>query len=300
MSESPFTPIHRKHDTDRILKIAILGDGFCGKTAITDRFCIGQFKQAYKMTIGVNFGTKKARYKTGETITLQLWDIAGQERFKAFRTQYYKGAYGAILVYDITNKLTFHDCPNWVTEYQQKVGENGNRVVVMGNKVDLAGSPKVDPRTKKPYERQVTAEEGKNFADSIRSPFFETSAKDNLNIDESFAMLVDLILAKKKSKTLVLDSFATIEAGFKSLEMVFAENNVGKIYDALIKLKQSIFFSNPYSCVLGNMSEFIAYLPNAELTGEVKTSLSQASEAWKKYYTVSLKDGQYVTSEIKE
>jgi len=297
MKISPYEILDKKANTDRFFKILVLGDGFVGKTGTTIRFCEGQFKEEYKMTIGVNFGTKKIKYNKDQiTYTLQLWDIAGQERFKAFRTQYYSGSLGAIIIYDVCNKLTFMDIPNWVGEFQENMGNKP--IVVAGNKVDLPGSGVIDPRTRKPYVRQVTPEEGKEYADSIDAFFFETSAKLGQNIDNMYAKMIDVINGKKVAKVLTLNSFDTIESGFDMIEKLIPEKNPGKIYDILIRLKQTIFKTNPYSMVLGNMSQWIMYLPTATLTEDVSTSLSQSLDGWKKYYSSSLKEGEAVSSNI--
>ncbi len=298
MSDPPYEILDKKSRTENFFKILVLGDGFVGKTGTTIRFCEGQFKDDYKMTIGVNFGTKKIKYnKDQKTYTLQLWDIAGQERFKAFRTQYYSGALGAIILYDVSNKLTFMDIPNWVSEFQEN---NGNQpIIIAGNKVDLPGSGEIDPRSRKPYERQVTAEEGKEYAESIDAFFFETSAKLGQNIDNMYTTMIDIINAEKVSKLVTLNSLDTIETGFDMIKKLIAEKNPGKIYDVLIRLKQTIFKTNPYSAVLGNMSEWLIYLPTATLTQDVVTSLVDSVESWKNYYKISLEEGQAVSSDIK-
>lgn len=287
--------LSKEEKTNNVYKILILGDGFVGKTAITIRFCEGQFQDEYKMTIGVNFGTTKFRYKE-DTYTLQLWDIAGQERFKVFRTSYYKAATAAILVYDVTNRLTFMDLPNWTSESQHTVGTVP--LIVIGNKVDLPESGLIDPRTMDSYKKQVSYNEGKEFADSVNATFLETSAKNNYNIDIMFVGLVDAIRAKSRSKRLEIDSFSTIELGFSTIRRIINENDVGKIYDTLLRLKQSIFQNNPYSVVLGNISDWIQYVTKVPLSDQVKVALNTSIDGWHHYYPHSLEDGQAVTTKI--
>ncbi|MHA1404809.1 MAG: GTP-binding protein [Candidatus Helarchaeota archaeon] len=295
MAWQPYEILDKTENTENIYKIIVLGDGFVGKTAITVRFCENQFKDEYIMTIGVNFGTKKFRYK-GTSYTLQIWDIAGQERFGAFRTSYYSAAVGVILVYDVTNKLTFLDLPNWTCEFQQLIGTKP--VVVVGNKLDLPDSGQVDSRTGRPYEKQVGFKEGKCFADSINATFLETSAKGNYNIDNMFTVLVDSVDEKLFSNMLNVNSFNSIDLGFNKLYSLVSGNDVSKIYDSLMMLKHSIFQQNPYSVVLGNINEWINYLPKAPYTSEVSSLLLKSMDVWQQYYEQSLKEGEAVSSRI--
>ncbi|NHI91683.1 MAG: GTP-binding protein [Candidatus Lokiarchaeota archaeon] len=281
--------------TDNIYKIVVLGDGFVGKTGITIRFCEGYFKEDYKCTIGVQFGTKKFRYKNFN-YGLQLWDIAGQERFKIFRTSYYNGAVGAILVYDVTNRLTFLDLPNWVHELQEVVGPRP--IVIAANKMDLPDSGLIDPRTNEPYRKEVSFKEGKYFADSINAMFLETSAKENYNIDNMFTFIVDGIDENMESFVFNIDTFDSVDIGFNALDQTLEENDKGKIYDVLIRLKQAIFSKNPYSIVLGNINEWIDYIPRMELNFKVKGLLYKSIDAWRYYYGQSLQEGVPVTSKI--
>lgn len=291
----PYEILDKTEKTENVYKIVVLGDGFAGKTAITVQFCENQFHDEYTMTIGLNFGTKKFRYK-GRTYTLQIWDIAGQERFNAFRAKYYSAALAVILVYDVTNRLTFLDLPNWVHEYQHVVGPQP--IVLAGNKIDLPSSGSIDPRTGDPHLREVTYKEGRSFADSINATFLETSAKGNYNIDNLFTLVVDSVNGDIKSYMLLLGSFKSVEIGFNLMVKLILQGNARSIYNGLIKLKQSIFKVNPYSVVLGNLSEWIRYMPGAELNNQVKTNLLLSLDAWKYYYQQSVKEGEAVRSKV--
>lgn len=290
---NPHEILEKTATTDIIYKIIVLGDGFVGKTAITIRFCEGQFQDDYKMTIGVNFGTKKFWYKNN-TYTLQIWDIAGQERFRAFRSNYYSAALGAILVYDVTNKLTFLDLPHWVVECQSILGRIP--ILIAANKLDLVNSGLTDPRTGNPYTMEVSFKECEKFADRVKASFLETSAKGNLNIDNLFTHIIDGIEEGKWSDPLPIEPYQSIELGFAKVVRFLHLGDTERIYDSLIWLKQSIFQDNPYSVVLGNISEWINYLPKANLTNQVKTDLLKSINAWKHYYKQSLQDGQPVVS----
>lgn len=281
--------------TGKMFKLIVLGDGFVGKTAITVRYCEDRFQKEYKMTIGVNFGVKKLQYKN-LNYNLQIWDIAGQERFQFLRAQYYMGAVGVILVYDVTNKLTFQNLANWASEFQEQIGNKP--IVLVGNKIDLPTTGYIDPRSKKQYEKEVSYEEGKEFAKSLNAHFFETSAKQNYSIDNMFMNIIDLIDDKRNSFPLKLHSYETIEFGFKQLGALIDEGVSGKIFDGLLKLKQAIFKLNPYSVVLGNMNQWIQFIPHAQVNEDIKERLIQNREAWKLYYNQSLQEGQAVTAKI--
>lgn len=279
----------------KIFKVIVLGDGFVGKTAITTRFCEDQFQQEYKMTIGVNFGNKTLRYKNNEIYNLQIWDVAGQERFKFLRTSYYAGAFGVILVYDVTNKLTFLNLANWTVEFQEKIGTKP--AIVVANKVDLPTSGMINQMTRRYYEREVSSEDGKEFADFLNAPYIETSAKNGLNVHQLFTTLVDLIEDKGYTNELYLDSYDTIEFGFTQLEGLLYQQDVGKVYDALLKLKQSIFQQNPYSIVLGNVNAWAEYIPRSRLSRVIREKLAATITAWKVHYPQSMQEGQAVHSE---
>lgn len=299
MSWSPLKPL-KGPKVDRFFKIIVLGDGFVGKTAITTQFCEDKFDSDYKMTIGVNFGEKRFRYGPENLAYIfSLWDVAGQERFRILRTEYYAGAQAALLVYDMTNRLTFLDLYNWIVEVQKIVGNIP--MVVVGNKLDLvsSGSRAKDSRTRQPYKKEVAFIEGKYFADSINGIFLETSAKKNYNIDNLFSMTVEIIEGDVQSTRIsALDPFKSVTLGFETIEQLITSDDNSKIYDALIKLKQSIFDYNPYSVVLGNLTNWIQIVPNLEFTYKVKAKFIESVDAWRAHYRDSISEGKAVTSRI--
>eukprot|EP01119_Soliformovum_irregulare_P025915 TRINITY_DN971_c0_g1_i1.p2 TRINITY_DN971_c0_g1~~TRINITY_DN971_c0_g1_i1.p2 ORF type:complete len:143 (+),score=38.29 TRINITY_DN971_c0_g1_i1:261-689(+) len=120
-------------------------------------------------------------------IKLQLWDTAGQERFQTITTSYYRGAHGILVVYDVTNKLTFKNVKTWLSDIDRFTSSTVVKGLV-GNKMDVDTLP---PENK--MKREVTFDEGKQFADSLNIPFFETSAKDGRNVDETFEALCQLV-----------------------------------------------------------------------------------------------------------
>ena len=166
-------------DVDHIFKVLIIGDSSVGKSNILLRFSDNIFHDTFLPTIGVDF--KIRNVKMGDqTIKLNIWDTAGQERFKTITSTYYKGAHGIILAYDITDRESFNNVNNWLAEVKKHAGAQVIKLLV-GNKCDLEN------------ERVVTAKEGKEFADSLGISFMETSAKQRINIDESFMTLTKQI-----------------------------------------------------------------------------------------------------------
>ena len=132
------------------------------------------------MTIGVEFGAKTIQLN-GKTIKIQIWDTAGQEAFQAITRTYYKGAIGALLVYDITRKDTFIHARKWLDEVKNNSSKTIT-VILIGNKKDLE------------EKRQVTYEEGEAFAKENDLMFLETSAKTSYNVVEAFNLSASSIL----------------------------------------------------------------------------------------------------------
>ncbi|KAJ8503750.1 hypothetical protein OPV22_004636 [Ensete ventricosum] len=123
------------HEYDYLFKIVLIGDSGVGKSNILSRFTRNEFCLDSKSTIGVEFATKTLQIE-GKTIKAQIWDTAGQERYRAITSAYYRGAVGALLVYDITKKQTFDNVRRWLRELRDHADSN---IVIMmvGNKSDL-------------------------------------------------------------------------------------------------------------------------------------------------------------------
>lgn len=162
----------------QIYKVLLLGDGNVGKTSLVRRFCEGKFEESRILTIGVDFQIKTVQLKE-RTIRLSIWDIAGQDRFRAFRDQFYSGTLAAALVYDVTAPATFFNLPRWRDEVLESVP--GVPMCVLGNKVDLG--PVVPPGEAEGWARF----EG-------QMPFLQTSALTGHNVEEFFKGLGYLAL----------------------------------------------------------------------------------------------------------
>ena len=163
-----------------LFKYIIIGDAAVGKSNLLLRYAHGQFKDEYQLTIGVEFGAKTIQIN-GKQIKIQIWDTAGQEAFQAITRTYYKGAIGALLVYDITRKDTFIHVTKWLEEVRNNSSKTIT-VILIGNKKDLED------------KRQVSYEEGEAFAKENGLMFLETSAKTAYNVVESFNLSAQCIL----------------------------------------------------------------------------------------------------------
>lgn len=167
-----------------IYKVALIGDGNVGKTSLVRRFCEGKFDESRILTIGVDFQIKTVQL--GEkTVRLSIWDIAGQDRFRAFRDQFYSGTLAAALVYDVTSPATFFNLARWRNEVLASVP--GVPLAVIGNKKDLG--PVVPPGEAEGWAKF----EG-------RMPFLQTSALTGENVEAFFQGLA--YLAYKQTEKL--------------------------------------------------------------------------------------------------
>ena len=123
--------------TDELVyKVLLLGDSSVGKTCFLLRYCDKSFQDAHLSTIGLDYRLKTMTLKNNKSIKLQIWDTAGQDRFRAITKNYYKGANGIILIYDVTNKQTFENVKNWITQIKEEANQNVI-IYLAGNKIDM-------------------------------------------------------------------------------------------------------------------------------------------------------------------
>jgi len=172
---------------EHLFKVLVVGDIGTGKTSIIKRYVHGIFSNHYKATIGVDFALKVINLDANTVVRLQLWDIAGQERFGNMTRVYYKEAVGAFIVFDVTRVSTFEAVQKWKHDIDSKVHlPNGEKVpvVLLANKCDLAKEGLV----KNSAQMEQYCEE-KGFVG-----WFETSAKENLNINQAAEFLVQRII----------------------------------------------------------------------------------------------------------
>jgi len=177
-------------DYDHLFKLLIIGDSGVGKSSLLVRFADNHFSGNYITTIGVDFKIRTIELH-GEKVKLQIWDTAGQERFRTITSTYYRGTHGVIVVYDVTSGESFANVKRWLHEIDTNC-EVVNRILV-GNKND-------DPERK-----VVLTEDARRFADQMGIRLFETSAKDNINVEEMFRAVTELVLKSKKEQKERLD-----------------------------------------------------------------------------------------------
>ncbi|KAL2135858.1 hypothetical protein VTI74DRAFT_6621 [Chaetomium olivicolor] len=173
---------------DFLFKVVLIGDSGVGKSNLLSRFTRNEFNLDSKSTIGVEFATRSIQIDN-KTIKAQIWDTAGQERYRAITSAYYRGAVGALLVYDISKSLSFENVTRWLKELRDHADSN---IVIMlvGNKTDQR------------HLRAVPTEDGKNFASENGLSFIETSALEATNVDLAFQNILTSIYQIVSSKSL--------------------------------------------------------------------------------------------------
>ena len=157
---------------DYSLKYIIVGEAGVGKSNLLLRYVYDSFKEDYQLTIGVEFGEKLVKYNN-KTYKIQIWDTAGQEQFRSITRAYFKSSICSFVVYDITNRETFENVKHWVEDCRNYMPKNV-LIFLVGNKSDLE------------EQRKISKDEGEELADSFGLSFFETSAKNNVNVNSIF------------------------------------------------------------------------------------------------------------------
>jgi len=184
----------------------LIGDSGVGKSNLLSRFTRGTFDLDNKSTIGVEFATKTIKIDGKVIVKAQCWDTAGQERYRAITSAYYRGAVGALLVYDITKHETFANVERWLSELRDHADQN---IVIMlvGNKSDLRRAFFILAwaLTRDADLRAVTTEEATEFAEKHNLAFIETSALDATGVDTAFQQLLTEIYKLVSRKTLATE-----------------------------------------------------------------------------------------------
>ncbi|RZR91473.1 hypothetical protein BHM03_00019588 [Ensete ventricosum] len=181
-------------DYDYLFKVVLIGDSGVGKSNLLSRFTRDEFSLESKSTIGVEFATRSIRVED-KVIKAQIWDTAGQERFgfltslPPITSAYYRGAVGALIVYDITRHVTFENIERWLKELRDHTDSN---IVIMlvGNKADLR------------HLRAVNTEDAKDFSEKEKAFFMETSALESMNVENAFTEVLTQIYRVVSRKSL--------------------------------------------------------------------------------------------------
>jgi Ras-related protein Rab-1A len=157
---------------DYLYKLLLLGDSAVGKSSLLLRFADDAFKENQISTIGVDWRIRTVNLD-GKCIKLQLWDSAGQERFRTIASAYYRGAHGVAIVFDLSDEKTFENVEIWLEEIGKNAAPNVRKILI-GNKMDMTS------------ERVVDSARARAFADSVGMAYIETSAKSAKNVTEAF------------------------------------------------------------------------------------------------------------------
>lgn len=163
---------HQEQKIDYVFKMVIIGDSAVGKSQLLSRFSKDEFGLESRATVGVEFQTRTI-FIENKMIKAQIWDTAGQERYRAITSAYYRGALGALIVYDITKWYSFEHIPRWLEELRMHA-DNNIVIMLVGNKSDLGNL------------REVPTEDAKQYAEKEGLFFLETSALDATNVENAF------------------------------------------------------------------------------------------------------------------
>ena len=174
---------------DHLYKIIIIGDTSVGKTALLSKYLKGVFPTSPLSTVATEFATKIIQIKEGGYIKAQIWDTAGQEKYKSITYHHYKKSVGGLIVYDITKRSSYNNVKNWYNDLVT-LGEKGCIIALVGNKLDL-----IERNERK---REVSKSEAQAYADENHMLFFETSAYNGNNINDIFEELLQTIYTERR------------------------------------------------------------------------------------------------------
>ena len=182
---------------DYVFKIIIVGDAGVGKSCLLRRFADQSFTDNYINTIGVDFKVRTLEMD-GKSVKLNIWDSAGQERFRTIVNTYYRGAHGIIVVYDTTDRDSFDHLPDWLKDVSELAEPNAKKMLV-GTKVDIDSAP-----------RQVPKDAVASYSAAINVPFIETSSKTGLNVEHAFNQITSMLLEDVSSGDIAMGEQNTI------------------------------------------------------------------------------------------
>ncbi|NXF06540.1 RAB17 protein, partial [Smithornis capensis] len=181
----PGTSLEGSHPT-YMYKVVLLGSMSVGKSSLAYRYVKNDFRELLP-TVGCSFFTQTLHLEEA-TVKFEIWDTAGQEKYHSVCHLYYRDAHAALLVYDIANKATLNRAKLWLEELEKRFLPDEIVIALVGNKTDLAA------------EREVTTEEGEEFARTKGLLFMETSAKSNYQVNDIFMAIVQELLRREKEK----------------------------------------------------------------------------------------------------
>jgi len=182
---------------DYQFRVILIGDSTVGKSSLLKCFTDGTFAEVSDPTVGVDFFARVLKVADGTPIKLQLWDTAGQERFRSITKSYYRNSVGCLLVFDICNRDSYKHIPQWMTEAKRHIEPHKAAFILVGCKRDIA--------MQDTNNREVSEDEARAWAQFNNIPYVETSAKSGLNVEDTFAILTQLIYDRIESGEYKLD-----------------------------------------------------------------------------------------------
>ena len=173
---------------DKKVQLLIIGDSTVGKTSILSRYTNNDFNPHYLATVGLDF-FKKDEVFNGKTVRIKIWDTAGLERYKSLTQGYFRNAEGIMIVYDVSNLVSFENLKYWIQSIKTHINIDKGEVpaIIIGNKIDI-------------FEREVKKEDAEKFAKDEGFQYFETSAKNGKGVNESIKYLVKTVLRNMDDK----------------------------------------------------------------------------------------------------
>ena len=230
-------------------KVVVIGDGSVGKTTLILKYTEKRFRESYIPTIGVQWTVKNVEYKE-YNVSLILWDIAGQDKFKLMRSNFYEGSDAVIIVFDVTSLISFDHVENWLNEVRQYCGNVP--FILLGNKIDLV------------EERKVTQEMIKKISERYNFPYFETSAKTGENVIDMFNAVIDKTLQQEEGEICVETPAESGEERRINIsdeliileELIKNNEKIKVINDEFKTITNEIFRQNPYHEKLEEMTQY--------------------------------------------
>mmetsp|Transcript_30993 Transcript_30993/g.89572 ORF Transcript_30993/g.89572 Transcript_30993/m.89572 type:complete len:218 (-) Transcript_30993:46-699(-) len=169
-----------------LCRLLLLGDSGVGKSSLMLRFATNRFSEDVRSTIGMDFRTQRLTLEDKQ-LRIQIWDMSGQERFRSVIPAYLRHAEGVVIVYDVTDRESFNNVRHWLEDIEL-CDKSAARSLLVGNKSDLLS------------RRVVTYDDGRDLAEFVGIPFMETSARDDLHVQEAFVAMAKEILMVKEHR----------------------------------------------------------------------------------------------------
>lgn len=205
----------RDKEVDHLFKLVIIGRSSVGKSSLMMRFADDDFSDTYVNTIGVDFKFNTMNIDD-KRVKFQIWDTAGQERFRTITNAYYKNAHAIVVVYDTTSQASYEEIEDfWLTEVRN-YGDPGVELLLLGNKADL------------PDQREVEYGTANDFAEKNGMMFFETSAKEGVNVSGAFVTMARKLIEKRKNRK---GRNRNKDLGTSQLDMDSSYTNDGELDD---------------------------------------------------------------------